>query len=297
MTGFASKSVELPLPNNETLLLTVQLKSLNSRYFELSCKVPPLFHNLEVDLYRSLKKTLQRGHVFLHIKIHNPLVLTDTVTPSLSIIKNYMQAIETIKTEANITTPTNLADLLRLPNVLHSNELGIEKDSEKVLLSHIADIAQELIVSQKKEGADLKNDMTAQFDSIKGQIEVITKTVAEVIEAKKAIISEVMDKITETEDVNDLSVLEIKKNTLLHEVEKADINEELVRFTSHIKNILELVESPISPKGKKLDFILQELNREINTMAAKCPHVTVSKIVIDIKSKLEKAREQAQNIV
>jgi uncharacterized protein (TIGR00255 family) len=208
-----------------------------------------------------------------------------------------MQAIETIKTEAGITTPTNLADLLRLPNVLHSNELGIEKDSEKALLSHIAEIAQDLIVSRKKEGLDLKNDMTAQFDSIKGQIETITKTVAEVIDAKKVIISDVMDKITETEDVNDLSVLEIQKNTLLHEVEKADINEELVRFASHVKNILELIESEISPKGKKIDFILQELNREINTMAAKCPHVTISKIVIDIKSKLEKAREQAQNIV
>lgn len=97
MTGFASKSVELPLPNNELLLLTIQLKSLNSRYFEIAYKVPPIFHNLEVHIYRYLKQTLQRGHVFLHIKIHNPIALTNAVTPSVGLIKNYIQAIERIK--------------------------------------------------------------------------------------------------------------------------------------------------------------------------------------------------------
>jgi len=297
MTGFASKSIELPLANNETLMLTAQLKSLNSRYFEISYKSPALFHNLEVGLYRYLKKTLHRGHVFLQIKIHNPTALTGTITPSLSIIKNYIDAIELIKKEAKIESPITINDILRLPNVLHSDELGLDKKAEKFLLSEIENIANILIKNQKVEGAELKKDMNSQFQSMKEQMATVKETVGEVIAAKKAIISELMDKITTTEDVNELSVLEIQKNTLLHEVEKADINEEIIRFGSHIKNILELIESPVYPKGKKIDFILQELNREINTIAAKCPHAIISKIVIDVKSKLEKAREQAQNIV
>jgi uncharacterized protein (TIGR00255 family) len=297
MTGFASKSVELPLPNNELLLLTIQLKSLNSRYFEIAYKIPPIFHNLEVHIYRYLKQTLQRGHVFLHIKIHNPIALTNAVTPSVGLIKNYIQAIERIKKEANITTATNIADILRLPNVLHADEINIENESETALLHHIQELAQDLIENQKQEGLELKNDLHLQFNSVQQQIELIRTTLAEVIKIKKQSAAECMDKITQTTDLNDLSILEIQKNTLLHDVEKSDINEELVRFAAHIKNILELIESPVTSKGKKLDFILQEMNREINTMAAKCPHVSISKIVIDIKSELEKAREQSQNIV
>jgi len=297
MTGFASKTIDLPLSNNETLHLTVQIKSLNARYFEISYKVPALFHNLEVSLYRYLKKTLHRGHVFLHIKIHNPIALTDTITPSIALVKNYAEAIDTIKEEANIQTPTTVTDILRLPNILHTNELGLEKKSETLFLDEIGKLAEMLVKNQKVEGKELEKDMVGQFQSIKKQISTITETVAEVIETKKKTISELMKKITETEDVNELSVLEVQKTNLLHEVEKADINEEIVRFGSHVKSILELITSPDYPKGKKIDFILQEMNREANTIAAKCPHVIISKIVIDIKSKLEKAREQAQNIV
>lgn len=297
MTGFASKTIDLPLSNKETLHLTVQLKSLNARYFETSYKVPALFHNLEVSLYRYLKKTLHRGHVFLHIKIHNPIALTDTITPSIAIVKNYAEAINIIKKEADIQTATTITDLLRLPNILHTDELGLEKKSEKIFLDEIAKLTEILVKNQKTEGKELQKDMVAQFQSIKKQIVTIKKTVAEVITAKKKIISDLMKKITETEDVNELSVLEVQKTNLLHEVEKADINEEIVRFVSHVKSILEVIASPDYPKGKKIDFILQEMNREANTIAAKCPNVVISKIVIDIKSKLEKAREQAQNIV
>ena len=297
MTGFASQTVELPLSNNEVLLLTVQLKSLNSRYFEISYKVPALFHNLEVSVYRYLKKTLHRGHVFLQIKIHNPLALTDTITPSITIIKNYLDAIEIIKKEVNIDSQIQIRDLLRLPNILHSNELDLEKNAENLFLHQIEKLTEELIANQLIEGKELKEDMLSQFKEVKSQMATIQKIVAEVIDEKKKAASEIMKKITATTDVNELSVFEVQKNTLLHDVEKSDINEEIVRFASHVKNILDFIESPVYPKGKKLDFILQEMNREINTIAAKCPHVEISAIVIDVKSKLEKAREQAQNIV
>ncbi len=297
MTGFASQTVELPLANGEQLLLTVQLKSLNSRYFEISYKVPALFHNLEVNVYRLLKKMLHRGHVFLQIKIHNPLALTDSVTPSISIIKNYMDAINTIRQAANIASEIQIRDLLQLPNILHSNELDLEKDSEQLFLNKIEMLAAALIENQKIEGLELKNDLLDQFTTIELHMITIKKIVAEVAENKQKTVSELMKKITETENTNELAVLEVQRNTLLHDVEKSDINEEIVRFASHVKNILNTIESDVYPKGKKLDFILQEMNREINTIAAKCPHVEMSAIVIDIKSKLEKAREQAQNIV
>ena len=297
MTGFASQTVELPLSNNEVLLLTVQLKSLNSRYFEISYKVPALFHNLEVSVYRYLKKTLHRGHVFLQIKIHNPLALTDTITPSITIIKNYLDAIEIIKKEVTIDSQIQIRDLLRLPNILHSNELDLEKNAENIFLHQIEKLTEELIANQLIEGKELKEDMLSQFKEVKSQMATIQKIVAEVIDEKKKAASEIMKKITATTDVNERSVFEVQKNTLLHDIEKSDINEEIVRFASHVKNILDFIESPVYPKGKKLDFILQEMNREINTIAAKCPHVEISAIVIDVKSKLEKAREQAQNIV
>ena len=92
-------------------------------------------------------------------------------------------------------------------------------------------------------------------------------------------------------------LLEAKKTTLMYEIEKIDINEETVRFNSHLTNVAQQFETPDPIKGKKIDFIVQELNREINTIASKCSNITISSLAIDIKSELEKAREQAQNII
>ena len=124
----------------------------------------------------------------------------------------------------------------------------------------------------------------------------------ELIKEKKEILKNVMTSLLEfpaeqEQKSQEQCLLETKKSTLLYEIEKIDINEETVRFNSHLINLAAQFETAETAKGKKIDFIIQELNREINTIAAKCSNIAISSLAIDIKSELEKAREQAQNII
>ena len=303
MTGFATSTVEIPLSSNkENITLAISIKSLNSRFFEMNCKIPSLLSNLEVPLQRLLKKQLHRGHVSLHIKIIDSASLQESINPSLPIIQNYLTAINTIQTKFNLQDQVTLSQILQLPNVLQHQELQLGTTVEKAILQSVHQVSLELIKAQKEEGLQLENDIKNQLASMKVKITQIKDHSEQIIKDKKISLTKVItdlsvyDKNEETK-TTEQSLLEIKKANLMHEIEKVDINEETVRFNSHLDNVSLQFKSDNPVKGKKLDFIIQELNREINTIAAKCSNIMISSLAIDIKSELEKAREQAQNII
>lgn len=304
MTGFATSSVEIPLSNNGNMLLSISMKSLNSRYFELTCKVPSIFSNLEVQIQRMLQKQLHRGHVSVHIKVVNTQSLYESVKPSLQTIASYFDAIGIIQHEFNIQEQITLAQILQLPNVLQAEEIELNESMEHLILQAIARVADSMIVTQQEEGLQLVHDIKEQLASMAHKIELIQKKSILHIQEKKELLNSIMTQLATFEPIvgseqksTEQCMLEAKKNGLMYEIEKIDINEETVRFNSHLTNI-NLQFDMIDPlKGKKLDFTIQELNREINTIASKCANIAISSLAIDIKSELEKAREQAQNII
>ena len=304
MTGFATSTAEISLPEHkEKMYLFISIKSLNSRFFEINCKVPSLLHHLEIAFQKNLQKQLHRGHVSLHIKILNPECINEVVTPSLSIIKNYLDAIGTIQKEFNLHDTVTLSQILQLPNVLQSEEKVITQAMEDEILQAVQAAAQLVITSQSKEGVQLAKDINNQIASMKNKIATIQEKSLLVIEEKKELLKEIMTILLQFQTPEngtkstEESLLETKKNNLLYEIEKIDINEEIVRFNSHLENITLQFENQDCVKGKKIDFTIQELNREINTIASKCSNITISSLAIDIKSELEKAREQVQNII
>jgi uncharacterized protein (TIGR00255 family) len=304
MTGFATSSVEIPLTNNGNMLLSISIKSLNSRYFEMTCKMPSIFSNLEVQIQRILQKQLHRGHVSLHIKILNSESLYESVKPSLQTIASYFDAINIIQNEFNIQEQITLAQILQLPHALQAEEIQLNQTTEQLILNAIVHVAENMITTQQEEGLQLACDIKQQLASMTVKIQEIQKLSALHIQEKKDSLKEVITQLATFEPLTNLEtksteqcLLEAKKSTLMYEIEKIDINEETVRFNSHLKNINLQFQVQDSLKGKKLDFTIQELNREINTIASKCSHIGISSLAIDIKSELEKAREQAQNII
>ncbi len=304
MTGFATSSVEIPLSNNGNMLLSISIKSLNSRYFELSCKVPSIFSNLEVQIQRMLQKQLHRGHVSLHIKIVNTQSLQESVKPSLQTIASYFDAIGIIQHEFNIQEQITLAQILQLPHVLQAEEIQLNESTELLILQAIEQVANNMIITQQEEGIKLAQDIQEQLASMAIKIEQIQKKSIVHIQEKKELLTQVMTELAALQPLTTLEqktteqcLLEAKKTTLMYEIEKIDINEETVRFNSHLSNISLQFTTKDPLKGKKLDFTIQELNREINTIASKCSNIAISSLAIDIKSELEKAREQAQNII
>ena len=302
MTGFATSTAEIALSNNGNMILSMSIKSLNSRFFELTCKLPSILSNLEIPVQRILQKQLHRGHVFFHIQIVNQDFLQESVSPSVHTIQNYLDAIDVIQKKFNLQDKVTLAQILQLPNVLQNNTIELNEKIEAEILQAVSLLSIQLIETQKTEGALLAIDIKEQLASMQIKIVKIQSLSIELIKEKKENLKNIMTSLlefpTEQEQKSqEQCLLETKKTKLLYEIEKIDINEETVRFNSHLTNLASQFETEETAKGKKIDFIIQELNREINTIAAKCSNIAISSLAIDIKSELEKAREQAQNII
>lgn len=299
MTGYASAIIDIPIKEHEKLSLSVQIKSLNSRYFEATSKVPYLLTDLDVAIQKLLKQKLQRGHVYITIKIQHD-ALKHSVIPALSTIKGYIEAINTIKKECLIKDEVSLQTILQLPNIFQTEEEALSKTTEALLLQELETVIDLLISMRTDEGKVLEQDITHQVKTVSQKLALIKEASAQTAVGKKQELDTVIAKL-QTYAQEDLCankcLLESQKATLLSELEKIDIHEEVVRAQAHLVSILEWLQVNEVAKGKKLDFILQELNREINTIASKCSHFTISSLAIDIKAELEKCREQTQNIV
>ncbi|MBI2344983.1 YicC family protein [Candidatus Dependentiae bacterium] len=299
MTGFASGTLEIATSKTEKLSLIIQLKSLNSRYFELTCKLPYLLNTIEVAVHKLLKKSLERGHVYIAIRIQQDQT-KHVVIPAINTIKQYLQAIETIKKSCGIKEEITLATLLQLPNILQVEEEILNTKIEEKILQEIEKIITKLKEMRFKEGKILAQDIKNSIKEISKNLKLIKKNSEKAFKEKKEKLDQILKKL-QTFDNSDNSVektiLDQQKINLLSEIEKIDINEELVRAEMHCKHIDQLVDEKSESHGKKLDFTLQELNRETNTIASKCNHSTISSLTINIKTAIEKAREQAQNIV
>lgn len=299
MTGYASAIVEIPLSAQEKLSLSIHIKALNSRYFEILCKLPYVLTDFEIALQKLLKQKLQRGNIYLTIKIQHS-TSTHEIIPNVATIRAYLQAIATIKTTCHINDELNLATLLQLPNIFQVEEEPLQKTLEPLLINQVHTIVEQLIAMRLQEGAVLKHDLLDQMLGIQAKTLKIQETSNQVLTDKKEQLDSIITAInTKNSDIKSTQdhLQEQHKMALLADLEKMDIHEELIRAQAHIAAFINYLHSAQDNYGKKLDFILQELTREINTMTAKCSDVTISSLAIDIKAALEKCREQTQNIV
>lgn len=299
MTGYASAIIDIPVKEHEKLSLSIQIKSLNSRYFEATSKIPYVLNDLDVAIQKQLKQKLHRGHVYITIKIQHD-ALKHSVIPALSTIKGYIEAINVIKNECQLKEDVSLETILGLPNIFQTEDESLSKATETILLQELDKIIDQLIDMRVVEGKVLAADILQQTKTISQKLALIKDASTQTTLEKKQELDSIICQL-QAFALDDMSankcLLENQKSTILSELEKIDIHEEVVRAQAHLVSISDWLQGQETNKGKKLDFILQELNREINTIASKCSHFTISSLAIDIKSELEKCREQTQNIV
>lgn len=293
MTGFSSKVVELPLADGNKAYLSLTLKSLNSRYFEATCKIPYAMQSMEVELIKLFKDLLYRGKVTFNIAMQNPTIFKGPVEPATHIIQSYILAIKHIQEKFSISGNLTLAELLILPNIFSEEEVNIEESTKQQILIIVQQLISELIYAQEVEGLSLEKDIEVRCTILADQLMIIEHAASTLFEQRKTMIA---SKLIEL-DQQQPDVVELKRNQLYYELERMDIHEEIVRFKSHLQALKTMISSKEIEKGRRIDFTLQELMREINTIAAKCSDAIISTHAISIKIELEKIREQAQNIV
>jgi len=293
MTGFAGKNIVLPLPGQTKANMTISIKSLNSRFFETTFKMPHIFNSLETECIKILKEKLLRGHIYATMHVSNQNAFKGAIEPALNVVESYVQAIKAIKTTYPMDGELTLETLLGLPNVFSTEEQSIDEHVKKSIIEAFSCTIDELIEQQQLEGIALERDILQRTVIMAQEIEQIQQASLILVEEQKRKVQVAIKEI----ETDESKFAELQKNSLYAILDKIDIHEEIIRFKSHLENIIAQFKSKPIEKGKRLDFTLQELGREINTITAKCSDAVISSKAINIKVEIEKAREQVQNIV
>jgi len=288
MTGFGRGEA-----TKNNIRVTVEVKTLNSRYLDISPRMPGSIQDKELDLKEMVQERLSRGKVLLNVYVDkSKMGLTDT-TYNADKLKSYSQMLEEMRSLANIDEPLKLADLLEFNDLFESR-----KEDEKNL-EIIWACTQEALESgldllntmREKEGHELETDLKKQIHDISDLLENIKEKSSQRAPETREKLTERIQKMVSDENF-DKDRMEMEIAIL---VDKMDINEEAVRLQSHLKFFLEALEGDQSV-GRRLNFLCQEINRELNTIGSKANDSTIAHEVVIGKEKLEQIREQVQNI-
>ncbi|KKQ32554.1 MAG: TIGR00255 family protein [candidate division TM6 bacterium GW2011_GWF2_37_49] len=292
MTGYANGTIALHTKNGD-FALEIEIKTINSRYYEALCKLPPSFSFLEIKMVNILQEKLIRGRTYLTLRFCEGNEAFEALIPSMKIVEGYITASKAIKDKFGLQGELAMMDIMTLPNVFVQQKSELSKTEQEEFFIGFNELIDKLVKNREAEGLRLEKDLELRFESCKTKIVEIEKSFKLAIVSQKHLIDEQL-KLTQNGD--DLAKKQLEE--LMVGLNKMDIQEEITRFNSHLKSVRNIfADKSVLEKGKHLDFILQELLREINTLMAKCPNFNISSIAVDVKVELEKAREQIQNIV
>ncbi|MBQ8965361.1 YicC/YloC family endoribonuclease [Ruminococcus sp.] len=290
MTGFGREHIVA-----EGREIIVEIRSVNHRYYEFSARTPRAYGYLDEKLKAFLKSGISRGKVEVAVTIYNQEGTDAEIELNKSVAKGYLDALRNAADELNLSDDLTLSNVMRLPDIF---TVVKKTEDEEVIWEQVKGVAQvaldRFVEMRKTEGQKMYEDISSRLDFIEktvGEIEEHQPSVA------KSYSDRLYDKIKETLKAVELD--KIDQQRILTEVaifaDKVAIDEETVRLRSHISQFRDLIASE-EPVGRKLDFLVQEVNREVNTIGSKANDLTITKKVVDLKAEIEKIREQIQNI-
>jgi len=273
--------------------ITVEIKTLNSRYLDISVRMPNSIQDKEIKLKECVQKYLSRGKVNMNINVDRTDSAGIDIKLNEEVVKSYSSILNELRSVGSIDQPVTVSDFMQFNEIFETKK----EDEEEVRIiwkctkSALIAALENLNIMRQKEGRELKSDLTNLINGISELIAEVTtlsdKRAPEVREKLKTRISKMV-----SEDQIDPDRLEIEIALL---VDKMDINEEVIRLQSHLKFFLEALEAD-EPVGRRLNFLCQEINRELNTIGSKANDSTVAHHIVLGKEKLEQIREQVQNI-
>jgi uncharacterized protein (TIGR00255 family) len=301
MTGFSSNSFEISFYDADVekkVDLLIELKCLNSRYFEASFKIPSSLYHLELQLNTLFKKHLISGRLFCTIKPARPDMLLESYRPVHAVIKAYVNFSEELTQTYSLKNDLAVSQILSAPGVFVPSALEMTEEQETSFLLIMKKMVDQLKVVRQQEGKTLAADLQNRLVVCRARLAFVTEYFKKYFEVKREELNAQRELCLDPEKILQDPSLKLRLDELYSLIHKGDIHEELVRFNAHLVAFESLIETSLDDeKGRRFDFILQEMNREVNTMSAKLNFSDVSKAIIDIKCELEKMREQVQNIV
>lgn len=291
MTGFAQTKEQV----NDQLSFTLSLKSVNHRFLDLHLRMPPDSDALEMKLRRVVKEKIARGHVDLLLNIQRANAAGFAFNKAM--VGGYVQAFRDAAKEFAVSAEPDLNSVFRLPGALEGSNgfVGIEPELEAAITAKLEEAIGRLNEMRAEEGRSIERELRELLARVQSAVNEVEKH-------RDAVLHAYMDKIHSR--MQELVGAHADKDRMLQEAallaERSDIREEIVRMKTHIKHFAGLLDQG-AEIGKKLDFLLQEMNREANTLLSKTGGVAgealrITELGLALKSEIEKAREQVQNI-
>ena len=285
MTGYGRAMREL-----DGRQLTIELKSVNHRFLDLSFRMPRNLMFLEDDARKLIGARLSRGHVDVFMTYRNMRSDARKVQVDRALFDAYASALSGL-TDSGVQDDRSLMSIARLPDVLVVTEAEEDQDALRALLKETLDAAvDQLVEMRRREGAEMKKDLAFRTDRIEEMTNAVEArypaTVEEYTRRLRASIEELIARnVDETRLLTEVAVM----------ADRSAIAEETVRLHAHIAQLRECLEKA-EPVGRRIDFLVQELNREVNTISSKSQDVPITQLVVGMKAEIEKLREQLQNI-
>ncbi|MCL2152919.1 MAG: YicC family protein [Oscillospiraceae bacterium] len=287
MTGFGSAKGVC-----ERLEISVELKSVNNRYLDCTVKLPRVFSLIEEPLKAIIQKHISRGKVDVYIAIDTSSSEDVEIKVNRHLAKAYVLALTSMAEDNGLRCDINVTDLTRFPDILQAEKR--EADPE-ILIEGIGGILKEAISGfdnmRLREGEKLKQDILARLTVIGKLTDLIEEISPRSVAEYRKKLEVRMSELLQTSGIDEERIL--MEAAIF--ADRVAINEETVRLRSHIGQLKELLDSK-EPVGRKIDFLVQELNREANTIGSKGNDAEMSRNIVDLKAEIEKIREQAQNI-
>ena len=272
--------------------ITVEMKSVNHRYLDVTIKMPKKLNFFEAAIRTELKNYMQRGKVDLFITYEDFTESNVCVKYNKELAAEYMQYFDRMAEDFSLDNDIRVSTLARFPEILTMEEQTVDEEQLWQLLDKaLKGAAENFVETRIREGENLRNDLIAKLEGMLAHVDFITERSPEIIEEYKEKLAKKVEEL--------LSDKQVDESRLLMEVtifaDKVCVDEELVRLRSHITATRDALLAGGSI-GRKLDFIAQEMNREANTILSKSSDLEISNRAIELKTEIEKVREQIQNI-
>lgn len=287
MTGFGRSEC-----STEDRKFIVEMKSVNHRYCDISIKMPKKLGFFETSIRNVLKQYIQRGKVDVFITYEDYTENKVCVKYNEDVAREYMKNLTQLGEDFSLENDIKISTLSRYPEVFTLEEQTIdEKELWSLLETALRDAAVKFVETRIAEGANLKEDIIGKLDGMRSIVSFIEERSPEVLKEYK---DKLIAKVNELLNDNKVDEVSLATEITLY-ADKICVDEETVRLKSHIQNTIETLKDG-EGIGRKLDFIAQEMNREANTILSKANDLEISNKAIDLKTEIEKIREQIQNI-
>ncbi len=272
--------------------ITVELKSVNNRYLDCNIRMPRVYSSIEDSLKASVTRSISRGKVDVYINVDSSKADNVTVRVNKPVADAYMAVLRSLSDEYNLDSSVSAIEFARFPDVLQLEKSETDTD---VLSNDISNVLEQALkdfdTMRTREGENLANDIAQRLTEIERLTNKAEECSPKSVTDYRAKLEAKMNEVLQSKEIDTSRIL--MEAAIF--ADRVAVNEETVRLKSHIQQLRTMLKSH-EPVGRKLDFMIQELNREANTIGSKGNDVEMAHIVVDLKAEIEKIREQAQNI-